>query len=119
MRRAWLPAILLMVLIAGAAAESQAASRLLSIRKWSAPESTRVVLDLGGPPLYEIHSSANSPILTISLQNVTLPQGSREISVEDQIVRKVKVDPGEKDTARVVLFVRQPARGKIFVRKAE
>jgi len=119
MRRTWLPAILLMFLIAGAAAESQAASRLLSIRKSSAPESTRVVLDLGGPPAYEIHSSANSPILTISLQNVTLPQGGQEISIEDQIIRKVKIDPGEKDTAKVVFFLRQPTRWKVFVLKAE
>jgi N-acetylmuramoyl-L-alanine amidase len=117
MRKVWASAILLMVLIT--AAEIQAASPLLGIRKASSPESTRVVLDLGAPPAYEVQSSANSPILTISLQNVALPQGGQEISVEDQIVRKVKVDPGEKDTVKVVFFLRQPTRWKVFALKPE
>ena len=119
MRRTWLPVILLAVLVAGAATEGQAASRLLSIRKSSTPESTRVVLDLEAPPVYEILSSANSPILTISLQDLSLPQGGQEVSIEDQIVRKVKVDPGEKDTAKVVFFLRQPTRWKVFALKPE
>ena len=119
MRRTWLPAVLLAVWVAGAATEGEAASRLLSIRKSSAPESTRVVLDLEAPPVYEIQSSANSPILTIYLRNLTLPQGAQELSIEDQIIRKVKVDPGEKDTAKVVVFLRQPTRWKVFTLKPE
>ena len=119
MRRTWLPAILLAVLVAGAVTEGQAASRLLSIRKSSAPESTRVVLDLEAPPTYEIQSSASSPILTIYLRNLVLPKGAQEVSIEDQIIRKVKVDPGEKDTAKVVFFLRQPTRWKVFALKPE
>jgi len=65
-----------------------------------------------GPPVYEIHSSANSPILTISLQKVTLPQGSREISIEDQIIRKVKVDPGEKILPKSFSFFASRRGGK-------
>ena len=119
MRRTWLPAILLAVLVAGAATEGLAASRLLSIRKSSAPESTRVVLDLEAPPTYEIQSSASSPILTIYLRNLVLPKGAQEVSIEDQIIRKVKVDPGEKDTAKVIFFLRQPTRWKVFALKPE
>ena len=119
MRRTWLPAILLAVLVAGAVTEGQAASRLLSIRKSSAPESTRVVLDLEAPPTYEIQSSGSSPILTIYLRNLVLPKGAQEVSIEDRIIRKVKVDPGEKDTAKVVFFLRQPTRWKVFALKPE
>ena len=71
-------AAILGIWLVGAVGEGMAAPRLLSVRKSSGPESTRVVLDLEAPPAYEIQSAASSPILTIYLQKTTLPQGAFE-----------------------------------------
>jgi N-acetylmuramoyl-L-alanine amidase len=107
-------AAILGIWLMGAGGEGVAAPRLLNVRKSSGPECTRVVLDLEAPPTYEIQSAANSPILTIYLQKITLPQGALDIPVEDQVVRKVRIDPAEKEVAKVVFFLYQPTRWKVF-----
>ena len=119
MRTRFLLAAILGIWLVNAAGEGVAAPRLLSVRKSSGPESTRVVLDLEAPPTYEIQSAANSPILTIYLRKISLPQGAFEIPVEDEAVRKVRIDPIEKDGARVVFFLCQPTRWKVFALKPE
>ena len=99
--------------------EALAVPRLLSVRKSSSPESTRVVLDLEAPPDYEVQSSAASPILTIYLQGLNLPQGAQEILIEDRVVRKVRIDPGDREGIKVILFLYQPTRSNVFVLKPE
>jgi N-acetylmuramoyl-L-alanine amidase len=115
MKKRWLLAAILGLWVIGAVGEGMAAPRLMGVRKFSGPEFTRVVLDLEAPPTYETQSVAGSFILSISLQKVTLPQGAREIQIEDQVIRKIKIDRAEKDGARVVLFLVQPTRWKVFV----
>ncbi|MGE5253497.1 MAG: N-acetylmuramoyl-L-alanine amidase, partial [Planctomycetaceae bacterium] len=114
MKSRLLLAAILGIWLMDAGGEVVAASRLLNVRKSSGPECTRVVLDLEAPPTYEIQSAANSPILTIYLRKITLPQGALDIPVEDQVVRKVRVDPAEKEVAKVVFFLYQPTRWKVF-----
>jgi N-acetylmuramoyl-L-alanine amidase len=99
--------------------DALAVPRLLGVRKSSSRESTRVVLDLETPPVYEVQSSAASPILTIYLQRLTLPQGAREILIEDRLVRKVRIDPGDGESTKVILFLYQPTRSNVFVLKPE
>jgi N-acetylmuramoyl-L-alanine amidase len=97
--------------------DALAVPRLLSVRKSSSPESTRVVLDLEAPPDYEVQSSATSPILTIYLQRLNLPQGAQEILVEDRVVRKVRIDPSERESIKVTFFLYQPTHSNVFVLK--
>ena len=119
MKGRFLLAAILGIWLMGAVEEGLAAPRLLNVRKSSGPESTRVVLDLEAPVAYEIQSAANSPILTIYLQKMTLPQGAFEVLVEDQVIRKVRIDPTGKDGAKVVFFLYQPTRWKVFTLKPE
>jgi N-acetylmuramoyl-L-alanine amidase len=99
--------------------EALAVPRLLSVRKSSSPESTRVVLDLEAPPVYEIQSSPVSPILTIYLQQLNLPQGAQEILIEDRVVRKVRIDPGDRESIKVILFLYQPTHSNVFFLKRD
>jgi len=115
MRRILLLTAVLGIWVIAWAGEALALPRLLSIRKSSSPESTRVVLDLEAPPVYKVQSSAASPILTILLQRLNLPQGAQEIPVEDRIVRKVRVDPDEREGIKVTFFLYQPTHSKVFV----
>ncbi len=117
MKKGLLAAVLILFMALAAAEEGLSAYRLLNIRKWSAPDYTRVVLDLDGPPTYEIQSTANSSILILHLSKLVLPQGPQEVPVEDQVIRKVKLDPG--DRPKVTFFLYQPARWKVFVLKPE
>jgi N-acetylmuramoyl-L-alanine amidase len=118
MKKGSLITAIAVVLVLLAIGNSLADSRLIKVRKWSDPNYTRLVLDLEAPPSYEIQSSPNSPILTIYLQKLSLPQGTQEILVEDRIVRKVRLDPAEKEGARVSLFLYQPTQWKVFPLKS-
>ena len=115
MRRGLLLTAVLGIWVTAWVGEALAVPSLLNVRKSSSPESTRVVLDLEAAPVYEVHSSATSPILTIYLRRLNLPQGAREILVEDRIVRKVRVDPDEPEGVRVTFFLYQPTHSNIFV----
>ncbi len=99
------------------AAEAPANSRLLDIRQWTAPDHTRVVIDLDGPPAYEIPAPADPLILTVNLPKVILPEGGREIWVNDRVIRKIQVQPGATEGAEVTLSLVRPVRGNVFALK--
>lgn len=112
MKKGLLIAALILFMVPAATEEGWADYRLVNIRKWSAPDYTRVVLDLDGPPTYEIQSAANSAILILYLPRLVLPRGPQEVPVEDKVIHKVKLDPG--DRPRITFFLYQPARWKVF-----
>ncbi|NWF53219.1 MAG: N-acetylmuramoyl-L-alanine amidase [Syntrophaceae bacterium] len=114
MRRSLLLIAVWGILGLGWIGEAMAAPRLLNVRKSSTPESTRVVLDLEAPPVYEIQSSPAAPILTIHLQRLSLPRGAQEVLIEDRVVRKVRIDPSDKEGVKVILFLHQPSNSKVF-----
>ena len=97
--------------------DALAACRLLDIRQWSAPDHTRVVIDLDGTPSYEVPPPTNPLILRMNLSKVVLPRGKQEIFVNDQVITKIRVEPGEKDGAEVILLLTKPARWEVFLLK--
>src|SRR4030042_2564892 len=96
------------------AREAIATYRLLEIRLWSAPDHTRVVIDLDGPPTYDIPASENPLTLVLNLQGIFLQKGKQEIPVNDPVIQKMMVNPKGKDQAEVTLFLVKPARWKVF-----
>jgi len=116
-KRGFLPFFFLsivLILSTAMAREAVAAYRLLEIRHWSAPDHTRVVMDLNGPPAYDIPSSVNPLTLVLNLQGIFLQKGKQEIPVNDPVIRKMTVHPKGKDQAEVTLFLVKPARWKVF-----
>ena len=97
--------------------DAAAASKFLDIRQWSAPDHTRVVIDLDGLPSYETPPSSDPLILIVNLQKVDLSKGKREIPVNDRVIHKIKVEPAGQDGAKVILFLVKPARWKVFALK--
>ncbi len=73
------------------ATDAPAATRCLDIRQWSAPDHSRVVIDLDGPPTYNIPAPAETLVLTVSLQKTILPWQAREIPVDARVIRKMRI----------------------------
>jgi N-acetylmuramoyl-L-alanine amidase len=96
------------------AKEAFAVHRLLEIRHWSAPDHTRVVIDLSGPPTHQIPPTENPLALVLNLQGVFFPKGRKEMIVKDQVIHKMVVNPKGKDEAEVILSLIKPARWKVF-----
>jgi N-acetylmuramoyl-L-alanine amidase len=114
-----IPALFLTIFLARGftAGDALAATQWLDIRQWSAPDHTRVVIDLDGPPIYEVPPPLNPLILRMNLQKVSLPKGKQEIFVNDKVIRKIRVKPVEKGGVEVTLLLIKPARWDVFVLK--
>jgi N-acetylmuramoyl-L-alanine amidase len=116
MKKVWLAlAVFLTMGLAGA--DALASCKLLDIRQWTAPDHTRVVIDLDGPPAYEAPAPSDPLILRVKLPNVILPEGGREIWVNDRVIWKIHVEPEATEGAEITLFLVKPVRWTIFALK--
>ncbi|MCX5910263.1 MAG: N-acetylmuramoyl-L-alanine amidase [Deltaproteobacteria bacterium] len=96
---------------------SFAAAKVLEIRHWTAPDHTRVVIDLEGSPTYEVPPADDPLLLRIYLSGAELVKGRREIPVNDRVVRQMRVEPRGGAGAELILSLVKPARWNIFVLK--
>ncbi len=122
MKKGWLILIGLLLNLGGMGGwapvpEALAAVRLLEIRHWAAPDHTRVVIDLDGPPVYEAPPSTDPLILLVHLREVTLAKGRQEISVNDRIIKKIQIEPRGPEAAELTVFLVKPSRCNLFVLK--
>ncbi len=102
------------------AAEREAVApwpRVLEIRQWAAPDHSRVVVDLEGTPAYEIIPSTDPLTFGLLLRRTTLAKGRQEISVSDQIIRKMAVEPAGTDSVQIFLSLIKPGRASVFTLK--
>ncbi len=88
--------------------------RLLDMRQWSAPDHTRVVIDVTGRPSYEVLPAPDPLTWTLQLSNVALPQGGKEIVANDPVVRAIKLVPQGGDKAEIRIALVKPVRFEVF-----
>jgi len=110
-------ALFIFLVMGSTASETLANPRLLDIRHWSAPDHSRVVIDLSGTPTYEVPPPVDPFILTVILRRVIPPRRSQEISVNDRVIRKIRVAPMPKEGAEVILSLVKTARWNVFALK--
>lgn len=94
-----------------------AAPKVLEVRQWTAPDHTRVVVDIESTPTYEVPASPNPLVLRVHLPNCEFPKGRRDVPVNDRVIRQMKVEPGERGGVDIILALVKPARWNIFTLK--
>jgi N-acetylmuramoyl-L-alanine amidase len=99
------------------ALEAGAVIRILDVRHWSAPEHTRVVLDLSGPALYESRASADPLVLTWVIKYVHFPGQEKIIPIDDLVVKKVHFQARPLRRVQLTVTLVQPVEAKIFALK--
>lgn len=92
---------------------------LTTVRVWSSPEYTRVVLDLSHPVQYESHQlKGKRPRIYIDLKGVDIASNvSEKQRVEDGIVSQVRSSQLNKAEARVVLDLTTKSDYQVFALK--
>ena len=104
-----------LLLMASLIAErTEAAFKILDIRHWSAPDHTRLVLDLNGLPKFEALPESDPLVLKLKLEGIDLGKQIREIFIKDNIMQKVRICPWGKEGAEIFLYFLKPTRWKIF-----
>ena len=92
------------------------ASRITAMRFWSAPDHTRVVLDLTEPIQYESVAQETPPLLNLELKG-SLQTSIKEVVVNDLFLSRITLADQGKGRVKIVFFQKKPLTANIFLLK--
>ncbi len=90
---------------------------ITDVRFWSAPDQTRIVLDLTEPVQYETSSQINPPQLRCELKDTVLFTKKREVNVNDSFLFKITLTPLTGRKVQMVLHQKKPLQAHILTLK--
>jgi len=90
------------------------AALLTDIRCWSAPDHTRVVLDLTESVQYESSSQENPPLCQLELIGVLLFTKKREVEVNTPFLSRISVTELGENRVRIILHQKRFLNVNIF-----
>jgi N-acetylmuramoyl-L-alanine amidase len=90
---------------------------ILDIRYWSAPEYTRIVVDLTGPAYYDLFELTEPNRVVIDLKEANTLLSKKEFIINDQVISKVRWGYFTPGTLRVVVDLVKTAETKVFTLK--
>jgi len=85
-----------------------------SVRIWSAPDHTRIVLDLASPVRHNIFALDGPDRLVVDVRDARLRDGLPDADADDLLVSGLRSGVRDGDDLRVVLDLKQAARVKSF-----
>ncbi|PIX24951.1 MAG: hypothetical protein COZ69_04725, partial [Deltaproteobacteria bacterium CG_4_8_14_3_um_filter_45_9] len=93
------------------------AATITDVRLWSAPDHTRIVLDLTEPIQYESSSQESPPQFHLELKGVSLQTPKREMEVKDPFLTKISLTELGKDKVKLILHQKKPLNATVFTLK--
>jgi len=108
---------LLAILILILQFSSALAALITDIRFWSAPDRTRIVLDLSEPIQYESSSQESPPEFYLELKGISLPRLKRMTEVKDRFLTKMSLTELGEDKVKLTLYQKKPLSATVFLLK--
>jgi N-acetylmuramoyl-L-alanine amidase len=93
------------------------AAMITDIRLWSAPDHTRIVLDLTEPIQYESSSQENPPQFFLELEGITFPRLKGVTEVKDPFLTKMSLTELGKDKVKLTLYQKKSLSATVFLLK--
>jgi N-acetylmuramoyl-L-alanine amidase len=93
------------------------AALVTDVRFWSAPDHSRVVIDLTEPVQYESSSKENPLQFHLELKGAFLYTPRRELEVKDPFLAKIGLMELEKGRVKLVLHQKRPLNANVFILK--
>ena len=90
------------------------AAKITDVRYWSAPDHTRLVLDLTDPIQNEHPSQESVSQFQLELKEVSLQTKTRELEVNDPFVKKISLSDSGKGRVKLVFYQKKPLRIDVF-----
>jgi N-acetylmuramoyl-L-alanine amidase len=90
------------------------AAKVTDVRFWTAPDHTRVVLDLTEPLQQENASHENISQFHLELKDASLQTKTRELEVNDPFVKKLTLADLGKGRVKLVSFHKKPLKVEVF-----
>ncbi len=92
-------------------------SRITDIRFWSAPDHTRVVLDLTEPAQYETPEQENPSQYILELKGIKSFPSKNEFVVNDKYLSRIRLIDLGKEKIRLILYQKKSLISDIFTLK--
>jgi N-acetylmuramoyl-L-alanine amidase len=96
---------------------SALAALITDVRSWSAPDYTRVVIDLTESVQYESSSQESPPQFQLELKGVSFYTPKRELQVRDPFLSKISLTDLGNGRVRMVLYQNKPLQANVFILK--
>ena len=93
------------------------AALITDVRFWSAPDHTRVVLDLTEPIQYESSSRVTPLQLHLEMKETMLLTRKRELGVNDSFLSKISLTPLEGKKVKLILHQKRALQASILTLK--
>jgi N-acetylmuramoyl-L-alanine amidase len=93
------------------------AALITDVRIWSAPDHTRVVLDLTEPIRYESSSQQEPPQFHLEIKGAALFTKKREVEVNDLYLSKISLTDLGKGKVKLILHQKRPLNAIILTLK--
>lgn len=109
-----LPTLLLTLVGLALGAATASASEVLRVRHWSAPDHTRVVLDLAAAARYTVRALIDPDRVVVDLAGTTAADPVARFDVDDGLLYRVRVNRLDGPKTQVVLDLVGPRRHRAF-----
>jgi len=96
---------------------AQCAVTVENVRHWTAPDHTRIVIDLSGQPKYRHLVLSDPPRILVEIAKARLHPSAAELAVNDGVVDKVRMTPGANSVVQIVVDLAVPSESNIFYLK--
>jgi N-acetylmuramoyl-L-alanine amidase len=87
------------------------------VRFWSAPDHSRVVLDLSGPVQYEGSVVETPPQYHLEIKGTALLPKKRELEVNDEFLIRMSLAQLSKDRIKIIFAQKKPLNVTVFLLK--
>jgi N-acetylmuramoyl-L-alanine amidase len=101
--------------IAAAGFDTASATNILEVRYWSAPEHTRIVIDLSEPAEYRHHTFSDPPRIAVDVNGGRFRLSQEPIPIGDGLVQQVRFNElRQSGKAQIVLDLDVETRYDLF-----
>jgi N-acetylmuramoyl-L-alanine amidase len=92
-------------------------AKITDVRLWSAPDHTRIVIDLTEPIQYEVFSQENPPQFHLELKGVSLHTTKKEMEFKDPFITKISLTELGKNKVKLILHQKKALSANTFILK--
>lgn len=88
-----------------------------SVRHWTAPDHTRIVIDLSGEPKWRSSVLSDPPRILVEIAKAKLDLSLTELSVGDGVVERIRMHPKPGSVVQVVVDLAAASESNVFYLK--
>lgn len=97
--------------------EAHCALTVQSVRHWTAPDHTRIVIDVSGSPKFRHLELGAPPRVVIEISKAKIHSSVRELTVSDDVVERVRFNTLPGGVVQIVVDLPRPSESDVFYLK--